>query len=192
MLEPGERATVGTGLAVEIPEGYAGFVQPPLGPRGAPRDRGRQLPGPHRLGLPAAGPRRAPEHGCPGAVRGRAGHGSPASDRPRRRRSPRRGRRAQRERARRAGLRLVGPLSMGEPWSESLRSCGGGEDPAPPAREGGDEVWLLPGGGVAAERACCTRSSVSSGRRRASSRRGPRCRSRVGGPRRSTPPPART
>jgi dUTP pyrophosphatase len=31
VLEPGERATVGTGLAVAIPEGYAGFVQPRSG-----------------------------------------------------------------------------------------------------------------------------------------------------------------
>jgi dUTP pyrophosphatase len=30
-LEPGERATVGTGLAVAIPSGYAGFVQPRSG-----------------------------------------------------------------------------------------------------------------------------------------------------------------
>ena len=30
-LEPGERATVATGLAVAIPEGYAGFVQPRSG-----------------------------------------------------------------------------------------------------------------------------------------------------------------
>jgi dUTP pyrophosphatase len=30
-LEPGERAVVGTGLAVEIPDGYAGFVQPRSG-----------------------------------------------------------------------------------------------------------------------------------------------------------------
>ena len=30
-LGPGERAMVGTGLAVEIPEGYAGFVQPRSG-----------------------------------------------------------------------------------------------------------------------------------------------------------------
>jgi dUTP pyrophosphatase len=30
-LSPGERATVGTGLAVAIPEGYAGFVQPRSG-----------------------------------------------------------------------------------------------------------------------------------------------------------------
>ena len=27
-LDPGERAVVPTGIAVEIPEGYAGFVQP--------------------------------------------------------------------------------------------------------------------------------------------------------------------
>lgn len=31
MLEPGKRAIVGTGLAVAIPEGYAGFVQPRSG-----------------------------------------------------------------------------------------------------------------------------------------------------------------
>jgi dUTP pyrophosphatase len=31
ILEPGERAFVGTGLAVAIPEGYAGFVQPRSG-----------------------------------------------------------------------------------------------------------------------------------------------------------------
>jgi len=30
-LGPGERATVGTGLAVAIPEGFAGFVQPRSG-----------------------------------------------------------------------------------------------------------------------------------------------------------------
>ena len=30
-LGPGERAVVGTGLAVEIPTGYAGFVQPRSG-----------------------------------------------------------------------------------------------------------------------------------------------------------------
>ena len=30
-LEPGQRATVSTGIAVEIPEGYAGFVQPRSG-----------------------------------------------------------------------------------------------------------------------------------------------------------------
>jgi len=31
VLEPGERATVGTGLAVAIPAGHAGFVQPRSG-----------------------------------------------------------------------------------------------------------------------------------------------------------------
>jgi dUTP pyrophosphatase len=31
VLAPGERATVATGLAVEIPDGYAGFVQPRSG-----------------------------------------------------------------------------------------------------------------------------------------------------------------
>ncbi len=30
-LQPGERALVGTGIAVAIPEGYAGFVQPRSG-----------------------------------------------------------------------------------------------------------------------------------------------------------------
>jgi dUTP pyrophosphatase len=31
VLGPGERTVVGTGLAIEIPEGYAGFVQPRSG-----------------------------------------------------------------------------------------------------------------------------------------------------------------
>ncbi|HZQ88738.1 MAG TPA: dUTP diphosphatase [Gaiellaceae bacterium] len=31
VLEPGGRATVGTGLAVAVPDGYAGFVQPRSG-----------------------------------------------------------------------------------------------------------------------------------------------------------------
>jgi dUTP pyrophosphatase len=31
VLEPGERVTIPTGVAVEIPEGYAGFVQPRSG-----------------------------------------------------------------------------------------------------------------------------------------------------------------
>ncbi len=31
VLGPGERATVGTGLAIAVPEGYAGFVQPRSG-----------------------------------------------------------------------------------------------------------------------------------------------------------------
>jgi dUTP pyrophosphatase len=31
VLEPGERAIVATGIAVEIPDGYAGFVQPRSG-----------------------------------------------------------------------------------------------------------------------------------------------------------------
>ena len=31
VLEPGARATVGTGLAVAVPDGYAGFVQPRSG-----------------------------------------------------------------------------------------------------------------------------------------------------------------
>lgn len=31
VLEPGERVTIATGVAVEIPEGYAGFVQPRSG-----------------------------------------------------------------------------------------------------------------------------------------------------------------
>jgi dUTP pyrophosphatase len=31
VLGPGERATIGTGLAVAIPDGYAGFVQPRSG-----------------------------------------------------------------------------------------------------------------------------------------------------------------
>ena len=39
---PGERASVGTGIAVEIPEGHAGLVLPRSGLARAPRDRARQ------------------------------------------------------------------------------------------------------------------------------------------------------
>lgn len=31
MLEPGQRAAIGTGIAIAIPDGYAGFVQPRSG-----------------------------------------------------------------------------------------------------------------------------------------------------------------
>ena len=42
-LGPGERCTVATGIAVAIPPGHAGFVQPRSGARRAPRHHRRQL-----------------------------------------------------------------------------------------------------------------------------------------------------
>ena len=61
ILEPGERASVGTGIAIEIPPGHAGLVLPRSGSRrgtGSPRQR----PRPDRFGLPRRGSRAAAEH----------------------------------------------------------------------------------------------------------------------------------
>ena len=61
-LGPGERASVGTGIAVEIPEGSAGLVLPRSGPGREARDLGRQRARPDRRRLPRRGPRAALEH----------------------------------------------------------------------------------------------------------------------------------
>ena len=101
-----EAAVVGTGLAVAIPEGYAGFVQPRAGLASRHGISDRQRAGPDRLRLPRRGPGRAAATPTARDVRRRAGH----ADRPARRRSEvlaaraRRGRGAARERARRRGF----------------------------------------------------------------------------------------
>ena len=51
-LAPGARAVVGTGIAVAIPPGHAGLVDPALGARGAARPRQGERPRPDRRGLP--------------------------------------------------------------------------------------------------------------------------------------------
>ena len=51
-IGPGERWSVGTGIAVEIPDGHAGLVLPALGPRPRARDLPGQQPGADRLRLP--------------------------------------------------------------------------------------------------------------------------------------------
>ena len=61
-LGPGERAGVGTGIAVEIPDGPRRAGAAALGARHAPRDRARQRPGPDRLRLPRRAARAAAEH----------------------------------------------------------------------------------------------------------------------------------
>ena len=53
-LAPGERAVVGTGLAVAIPEGYAGFVQPRSGLAARARDLDREHARARRLRATAA------------------------------------------------------------------------------------------------------------------------------------------
>ena len=55
VLEPGERAVVATGVAVEIPEGYAGFVQPRSGLAA-------------RHGIARTERRPGPMHGSPTAI----------------------------------------------------------------------------------------------------------------------------
>ena len=52
VLGPGERAIVGTGLAVAIPDGYAGFVQPRSGLAAKHGITIVNTPGPRRLRLP--------------------------------------------------------------------------------------------------------------------------------------------
>lgn len=44
-LGPGERASVGTGIAIEIPDGHAGLVLPRWGSRCATESRSSTLPG---------------------------------------------------------------------------------------------------------------------------------------------------
>ena len=61
-LGPGERALVGTGLAVAIPEGYAGFVQPRSGLAARHGITIVNSPGPRRLGLPRRAARRPAQH----------------------------------------------------------------------------------------------------------------------------------
>ena len=150
-LGPGERALVGTGLAVAIPDGYAGFVQPRSG-----------LAARHGItivntpGLVDSGYRgelrvvllntdaRETFVVEPGmriaqlvviAVPGRRGG---------------RGRRAARERAGRARVRLLGGLMAPEPrirvsallrWEDRILLCRH-------EKAGRGEYWLLPGGGV--------------------------------------------
>ena len=58
VIEPGERAVVGTGIAVAIPEGYAGLVVPRSGLAAY-----RSLVAPSRLGRSAQIPRRCAPRG---------------------------------------------------------------------------------------------------------------------------------
>ena len=56
VLGPGERASVRTGIAVEIPDGQAGLVLPRSGLASTPRDLRGQRPRPDRRRLPRRGP----------------------------------------------------------------------------------------------------------------------------------------
>ena len=167
-LEPGERAVVPTGLAVEIPDGYAGFVQPRSG-----------LAARHGIGIV-----NSPgliDSGYRGEIRvvlvnhdpaepfsGRARHADRAArHRARRVGDGRRGRGARGQRARRPRVRVVGRMSVGEPRvrvSAILRWRG--RILLIRHEKAGEEIWLLPGGGVRPARACCARSSASCARRR--------------------------
>ena len=59
---PASAPRVGTGIAVEIPDGPRRPGAAALGPRGPPRHRARQRAGPDRLRLPRRGPRPAAQH----------------------------------------------------------------------------------------------------------------------------------
>ena len=72
-LAPGERALVPTGLAVAIPEGYAGYVQPRSGLAAKHGISIVNTPGPRRLRLPRRAARQPPQHRPRRDVRRRAG-----------------------------------------------------------------------------------------------------------------------
>ena len=111
---PATAPSVPTGLAVAIPEGYAGFVQPRSGPRRTAGHRRRQLARADRRGLPGRDPGRPPEH------RPRARPSSPSRETASRSSSSCRFRSSSSsrsselpgERARRAWLRLLPDLTM--------------------------------------------------------------------------------
>ena len=73
VLEPGERAVVGTGLAVAIPEGHAGLVVPRSGLAARHGITIVNAPGLVDCGLPRRGQGRAAEHRPARDVRRRAG-----------------------------------------------------------------------------------------------------------------------
>ena len=125
-LGPGERWWVGTGIAVEIPEGHAGLVLPRSGPRPRARDRPGQQPRADRRGLPRRSAGAAAEHrsGRDGADRGRRPDRPAGGDAGRDRRAGR-GDRALRLRPRRRRLRLDRPLRV----RRRRRRRGGGSPP---------------------------------------------------------------
>ena len=111
-LEPGSRASVGTGIAVAIPAGQAGLVLPRSGLAARHGISRGQLPGADRLGLPRRAARPAAQHRPQRAVRRGAGRQDRAARAGRRRDAGARGgRRARRDRARGRRLRVVRPLS---------------------------------------------------------------------------------
>ena len=152
-LGPGERAVVGTGLAVAIPEGYAGLRPAALGAGSRPRDHGREHAGPDRLRLPRRAARdpaatptpREPFVVEPGmriaqlvVVAGRAGRAG-------------RGRRAAGDRARRARLRILGGRPDGHRAADPRlgASCAGaGGSCSAATRRTGGSTGCFPGGGV--------------------------------------------
>ena len=145
---PGERAVVGTGLTVAIPDGHAGFVQPRSGL--AARHGITILNAP---GLVDAGYRgaqgRAARHRSRRAVRGRAGNANRPARRP-----P--GGAAGAGRGRRAPTASAARRASAAPRTDAARTAHprlgrpplGGSGPARRHEKSGREYWLLPGGGV--------------------------------------------
>ena len=169
-LGPGERAVVPTGLAVAIPEGYAGFVQPRSGLAATARDRRRQLAGPDRLRLPRRDPRRPPEHRPRAHLRRRAGRPHGPARRPARARA--RARRAGRA-ARRASAACG---ASAPPGPDDGAAHPGVRDPAArepgpprPAREAGPRVLAAARRRRRAGETLLRRASSASWRRRSDS-----------------------
>ncbi len=79
-LEPGGRASIGTGIAVAVPPRVRRAGPAALGPRGAARHRARQRTRPDRPRLPRRGAGAAPQHGpASGPSRSRSGTASRSS-----------------------------------------------------------------------------------------------------------------
>ena len=111
-LGPGERASVGTGLAVAIPDGLRRAGAAAFGPGRPARDRAGQRTRADRLRLPRRAARAAAEHRPHRGLRGGRGRPDrPAGAGPRRGTGAGGGRGAGRDRPRRGRIRLQRPLN---------------------------------------------------------------------------------
>ena len=151
VLAPGERATVGTGVAVAIPAGYAGYVQPRSGLA-------------EKHGITIVNTPGLVDSGYRGElriillntdrerrVRGRAGHADRAARRCCRSRASSCARSTSCRRSERGerGFGSSGRLRWASRGSASRRSsAGAARSCSAGTRSPGKEYWLLPGGGV--------------------------------------------
>ena len=143
MLEPGGgRCAVPTGIAIAIPEGYAGFVQPRSGLALRPVSRA-STPRTHRRRLPRRDPRPAREHRSVGSLRGPAR----GSHRPTRRSN---------------GSRPWNGTKWKRSTSRHAASMAGARAPAPADRR--DRTLLAPWATIADSASDCIARNTESGK----------------------------